>query len=125
MRIARYMILGLMATALTFSAAHAADSKAASSQAHIFGTAPCGSHFSCSTTDSNTIAQMANNCSVGGFGLDKQLTGLFDSSSTDSDNCMSAELPNTGGTSSHTMESHCCITAQGDNCSMVCQLLTN
>ena len=119
MRFTRLVVFGLLAILSVASAVRADDS---TPQPRNFGTTNCQQRFSCSNTDSAQLAEIANNCSVQGFGISAARTGIFDSASLDSNNCLMGELPapNNGG---HTMAPQCCITADGDNCSMRCTLL--
>ena len=113
MRFARYASLGLLALGFMVSAAHADDPR-------VFGTTTCAQQFVCSATSGAELSSIANTCATEGLGL--SATGLFDSSSTDSNNCLLGQIPVNAGTRPSAVQ--CCITSgSDDDCKMRCQLL--
>ena len=116
MRVAHYLVVGLLATMLATSAA--ADDQAAPRN---FGTSNCPQKFFCASLSVNDLASMANDCSVHGLGI-SPTPDLFDGASLDSNNCMTANLPTTG---SRPAVSQCCVIPSGDTCIMRCKLLVN
>lgn len=123
MRFAHYAILGFAALMLTVSAAQADNpafpSSSASTAPRIFGSTNCREQFSC--VDVNKISEVATNCSVIGLGISPQ-PGLFDGATADSNGCLIANLPSSGG-NARSSAAQCCVASEGDMCSMRCQLL--
>lgn len=116
MRFARYFALGLLVTMMSLPAAQADGST------RNFGSTACQQKFSCAGTDSNQLAELANNCSVRGFGISTQQSGIFDGAVLDADNCMTGQLP-TPTNGGRSMAPQCCVVPDGDTCSMRCTLL--
>lgn len=114
MRFVRYVSLGLLAIGMTTSVAHADD-------ARVFGTATCAQQFVCSATSQTEVASIAGSCAVQGLGISLSLSGIFDGASTDSNNCLTGQIPVAGNTRPSAVQ--CCVTSEEDSCKMTCQLL--
>ncbi len=117
MHFLRTATLAFVAVMATTSLAHAGDAPAPRN----FGTTNCHQAFSCANTETSQIAALANQCAVNGFGVAAAEGGIFDTASLDSNSCMVSQLPNNGN--GKPASAQCCIIADGDSCTMYCQIL--
>lgn len=107
MRFISCLSIALLTTALAMSSAMA--------QARNVGSTSCRETFSCSQTPQDQINTIANNCSVMGFGISTQTSGIFDGATPDGNNCVTGHLTST-------RSAQCCTIADGDTCSLHCTL---
>jgi len=109
MRFTRYLVLGLLTVLIGMSVATADDS---TTHTRNLGATSCRQTFSCSQVDQTAIAGIAYSCSLRAFGFSSAGGNIFDGAVLDGDNCMSGQLPSNSV--------NCCVTADGDTCSMQC-----